>query len=511
MQKNIILTTLSALLLNIVFIQALGLTRAEAALPPVSEGAVVALFTPFAFFETSLKSIMTSYSTQDQASFPDQVVNVGGLNWHISGITYNIQSEFTQGALQPQSYDIQSRNLKLSIVIHQISIDQILTTQAGGVTLDIHVQATCAPITLVQNAASAGAQISYQFSPQSISTQVTQFNFQWPVQTWSISSLNCQGPAGIDSKIQAALAQNLQSADMLKPYIQNALASKIQDQVDDIVGQIKRPTPIVVAGNPLNLLITFKQFQITKLGLISYGQITWNGIPDPTHITPLAMNDVPPELVGATDPVMITANIGWSNFIKAELAAATGPTIVNLNQQESFENLLKSNFFDFWLWPDLMNYGLSSPFNLAIDTPQPDSFTWLADGTAQLQSTASAWIQSVRQNKTWNYIRIAGKANVNIAPQITAGAFSVVANVHATNIRSQFGSDYITAFHPPQFLSPLIVAEISKNLNHSFVFSSPLPSYDLGPIGTARFNGWTPLAGGGLIAIPVKMSAPVLK
>ncbi len=506
MQKKFILTVFIVLILNTSLAH-------SAALPPptpASEGAVIALFTPFAFFEKSLKSVMTTYSTQDQAAFPDQIVSVDGLNWHISGVTYSIQSDFTQGSLLPQSYQIRSRNLKLSISIQQISIDQVVTTQSGGITLDVHVQAKCAPITLIQNAAQASAQIAYQFSPQSISTQVTQFNLQWPAQTWAIGSLNCQGPSGIDSKIQSALGQNLQSADTLKPYVQDALSAKIQEQVDDVVEQIKRPTPIVVPGNPLKLLISFKQFQITKLGLISYGQITWNGIPDPSHVTPLAMTEVPAELVNATDPVMVTADAGWTNFIKAELAATPGPTMVNLNQQESFSRLLKSNFFDFWLWPDLMNYGLNSPFNFAIETPHLSSFTWQKDGTAIIETNTSGWVQSLRENKTWNYVHMTGQAIVSIAPQITNGTFTVVANVHPSDIRSRFGNDYIAAFHPAQFLSPLITAEISKNLNHSFLFTTALPSYDLGGVGIAQFNGWTPLSGGTMIAIPVKFLAPAL-
>ncbi len=469
-----------------------------------SQGAIVALFTPFAFFEKSLQTMMTTYSTQDQSSFPDQTVNVDGLNWHISGIRYQIQSEFTRGNLQAQSYDIQSRNLKMSISIQHISVDQVITSNQGGITLDVHVQANCAPVQLNQNSATASARIDYKFSPQSISTQVTEFNFQWPKQTWVISSLNCQGPAGIDSKIQAALANNLQSADTMKPYIQNALSQKIQDQVDNIVDQIKRPTPIVVSGNPLNLVLSFKQFQISKYGLMAYGQITWNGVPDASQITPLGIHEVPAELQNATEPVLITASQGWTNFIEAELEATPITTRINLNSDASFSQFLKSNFYEFFLWPDLMNYSLNSPFNLAISTPKLNALTWLKDGTAQIQISPTGWIESLRQGKVWNFVKLFGQAKAHISPQIIDGVFKVVASVQNTSVSYQYGSDYISNFRPNQFISPLIINKFSKNLETSFLYSNPLPSFDLGPIGIARFNGWVPINSGTHIAIPVK-------
>ncbi len=507
MQQSAVLTKTLGILTLLVFLAFSPLSSAQNT-PPASQGAIVALFTPFSFFEKSLHSIMTSYSTQDQAAFPDQVVSVDGLNWHISGISYSIQSEFTEGKLLPQSYEIQSRNLKLSISVQKISVDQVITTSQGGITLDVHVQATCAPLQLVQNAASASAQISYQFTPQSISTQVTQFNFQWPAQTWAISSLSCQGPAGIDSKIQAALASNLQSANTLKPYVQDALAAKIQDQVDSIVEQIKRPTPIFVPGNPLNLVLAFKQFQITKLGLISYGQITWNGIPDPSKVTPLGISDVPPELAGATEPVLITANQGWTNFIEAELAATPGTAHVSLNQQKSFAEILKSEFYEFFLWPDLLNYPAHAPFDLAIGTPQLTSLSWLADGTAQVEIAPAAWIEATRDNKVWNYVRLFGTALANIAPQISGGSFKLLARVRDSRIQYHFGADYVKAYRPNQFISSILVNQLSKNLETSFVFSNPLPSYDLGIIGVARFNGWVPINSGTHIAIPVQIVPP---
>ncbi len=508
--RNSKLLTHALLLAFLTHLAPVGASAFSAPSPTTSQGAIVALFTPFAFFQKTLQSSMKSYVAQDQASFSDQVVNVDGLNWHISGLNYLIKSEFTQGNLAPESYDIQSRNLNIAVSIQRIWVDQIIRTNQGGISLDVHVQATCGPIQLLQNSAMASARISYQFSPQSISTEITQFNFQWPAQTWMLSSLNCQGPAGIDSKIQTALANNLQSADTFKPYIQNALSLKIQDQIDSIVEQIKRPTPIVVPGNPLNLALSFKQFQIAKLGLISYGQITWASNPEPNRITPLEISDVPAELANSTDPVLITANQGWTNFIEAELAATPGTARVNLNEQASFSKILKSNWLEFFLWPDLLNYYSNSQFNLAIGTPKLNSLIWLKDGTAQIQISPTAWIESNRQSKTWNYVRLFGQARAAIAPQIIDGTFKVMISVQNSSIHYQYGSDYINFYHPNQHISPMLINQLSKNLERSFVFSNPLPSYDLGWLGVARFNGWVPINSGSHIAIPVQIIPQIL-
>ena len=394
--------------------------------------------------------------------------------------------------------------LKLGITIQQIAVDQMITKVFGGVTLQIHVQATCAPVTLVQNSAQAAARVLYQFSPQNISTHVDQLSLQWPSQSWIISPVNCQGPSGLDEQIRAALIAQLQTADSVKAYLEAGLSQKIQSSVESALNQIKQPTPINIPGSPLQLALTFSQFQLTNSGLLSYAALTWAGSPDFKNITPLQLKDVPTELVTSQTPVLISSTQGWTDFIRAELLASPPVSRVNLNDQPNFRQILASSFLEYFFWPDLLYYSKNSPFTLAIQTPEIQELVWQTNGSAQANLISTAWMQSVRAKQNWNYIKLSGQAKADLNPQINNGQFVLSAKISDAQLSESFGPDYIKQFHPNTYVSKFFIDQISSQVQTSFNFANALPDLDLGVLGSARFNGWRGLQNN-LIAIPLEI------
>jgi hypothetical protein len=466
------------------------------------QGEIVALFTPFSYFEKAMQKIINSTSIQEHANLPNQIVKVDQLDWHINGVSYDIQTEFNPGTLTANTYEISSRKLKLAITIQQISVDQMITKVFGGVTLQIHVQATCAPVTLVQNSAQAAARVIYQISPQNISTHVDQLSLQWPSQSWIISPVSCQGPSGLDEQIRTALINQLQTADAVKPYLETGLSQKIQSGVEAALNQIKQPTPIAVPGNPLQLVLTFGQFQMTSSGLISYAALSWAGAPEFKNIRPLQLKEVPPEIVTSQTPILISSTEGWTDFIRAELLASPQETRVSLNDQQNFRQILASSFLEYFFWPDLLNYSKRAPFSLAIQTPDLQDLTWQANGTAQANLVTTAWMQSVRAKKNWNYIKLNGQAKAELTPQIKNGQFTLAAKITDTNLTEAFGPDYVKQFHPNTYVNKFFIDRISSSVETTFHFSNALPDLDLGVLGLGRFNGWLGLQNN-LIAIPI--------
>jgi hypothetical protein len=321
-----------------------------------------------------------------------------------------------------------------------------------------------------------------------------------------ISPVNCQGPSGLDEQIRAALVAQLQTADSVKAYLEAGLSQKIQSSVEAALNQIKQPTPIIVPGSPLQLALTFSQFQLTSSGLLSYAALTWTGSPDFKNIRPLQLKDVPAELVTSQTPVLISSTEGWTDFIRAALVASPPVNRVNLNDQPSFRQILASSFLEYFFWPDLLYYSKTSPFTLAIQTPELEDLTWQANGTAQAKLGTTAWMQSVRAKQNWNYIQLSGQANANLNPQINNGQFLLSAKITEANLSESFGPEYIKKFHPNTYVNKFFIDQISSQVETTFNFANALPDLDLGVLGLARFNGWLGLQNN-LIAIPLEIRA----
>ncbi len=468
-----------------------------------SDGTGVALYTPWPFFQESLRKMLSSYSTTAQQSVPDQLWKSHSLDWHISGISWSTQSAFKVGNKTANSYHLFSKNLKMAITVNKVWVDQIIQRVINGVTLNVHVQAQCEPIQLHQSNAEASATVIYDFSEQAIATQIADLQLHWPAGSWAISTIKCQGPAGLDQQLQDELENELKTAEPLLPTLQAGLEQTLQTNVNLLVQKLKLPTALTVPGAPLPLLLTFKNFQSMPSGLLVFGNLNWAGN-NVGQMTPLPLTRVPTQIKDSHVPVILTPTEGWSELIRAELAAAPPSQRLSLNQLPAFQSLLSHRLQQFFAWPDLLKYKKNDPFSAVIQSPTLGKLQWTTTGTLAMELKTSAWIQSVRAGQKWNYLHATTQGSASFIPQLSEGVFKIKAQALPTNLTYTFGEDYIKTFQPSTRISSSVTTKLSQMLQAPLLLSVQLPTLELGPTGTARFNGWQALPDD-LIAIPLKV------
>ncbi len=475
------------------------------------QGSEVALYIPWPVFSDSVLTVLKNYTVNDQEALPDQTITVNELNWQASGITSTVTSGFVASEPNGNSYPVQSRNLAIGVTVQKLSIDQIVLKTIGSATVKVHIQAVCNPIQLVQTAAQARALISYTFSETSLSTDVSQFNLAWPANSWKVGSIVCQGPSGLDQELKNSLVQQLQTADAFKAYIQQKLSEKIQTEVDAVLTSLKSPTSIPLPKNPLPLRLNFSRFVASKSGLLIFGRLDWSEDGNAVSIRSLNLTDVPTELQGTAVPQLITLNHSWEDILESELVAYNQDTAFDLNSQPSFQELLESRVKQFFVWPDLHNYNGQSKFFFQLHTPSVQNISWQGDGSAQATVVTSGWIQSQRALpnhsggalQTWNYVLLNGTGQAKIQPAITHGLLTITAVASGTALKAKYGDEYVKTYSPNTYLAPKLLDTLKSALEKPYIQSVPLPAFSMGPLGSAKLNGWRAISNG-LLAVPVE-------
>lgn len=465
------------------------------------QGAEIILFTPWSVFEKSLSSYAGPQKTF-RKNIVSTVWDIDQFHWNLSGINLDASSNFSTDQA-PGSIDFRSRSSQIRVSVQQIGIKQYVERLIDGVLVRVWVEAECGPLVLTQRSARLEGHISYQFGDRDVSTRLDRFTLQWPAQSWEIAPIRCTGPEGFPDYLAQELRNRLTTAEQVQPWIQDAFAQQIQNEVSTLVDKVKEPTALPVPEGSLPIELRFTRFETSDRGVLARANMIWDFSRTPARVRPLELHRFPNDLPKNQASILFYED-ALSDLIVAEVRNLPKWTTYNLNEQPEFMKLLNSCLLKLFVWPDLIHYNSKSPFWLRLARPEVTETRWAADGTLLLDFQEQAWVQSRREGFRWDYLSLQGAATGTVTPKINRGRLVLSAQVSATNFRVSFGKDYVAAFRPHQHLSKSVQEELLKQMNRQVTFEFRLPSFDMGPAGIARASSWWTLDAG-LRAIPLSI------
>ena len=464
------------------------------------QGTQAALLTPWPVFEQSVQSF-----AQSSRTFEQQTENVfwklGQFEFQLTNLHTQVSTAFDVANANVDRFNLASKNMEIQVQVARVAIDQIIEQVVDGAIVRVHIQAECGPLTISNTVARATGILLYQFGPDRISTQLNQFDLQWPTQSWTVSNVICKGPAGFSETLQTELMSRLKSSDEIKPWISHIVADKIQVGVDQLIQRIKVPTAVPLPQQTRPITMTFSGFEARSEGLVTRANLVWNAnstIRTRPFVVPQWPTGVPTH-----QPTLLLPQEGLSDYMTASVLAAPEIKKIDLQKVESFHNLMHSRIQQLFAWPDLFHYAKASPFSLQLKRPSSFSLKWNANGTARAHLDVQAWVLSFREGKTWNYLNLRSNATGVLSPTVTDGKFQLRAQLDEANVKPAYSVSYTEAFEPKTFLSTRILSDLVKNLRGVYSYSAALPDLTLEPLGLARAQSWINI-GNGSIAIPFK-------
>lgn len=474
-----------------------------------TSGSEVVLFTPWTFVRQKMVDSIANRTISDQQKFDKVDWQLNPWTPHLTGVQWDLKTQLDLVSLNSSGVTIKSKRLLSTISVKQLNLDQIVEREVSGVVLRVHVVAQCEAFTMSQSSAQMDLNLEYQFQPQRVVTRVNSFNLQWPANSWKVSAINCQGPAGFDKTVKDELTHALMSADLVKPWLQGLLANKAQSEADTLLTQISSPIPVNSDKSNLSMVLRFDHLKNSNDGILNYGSLVWDRKGDQANLSHLTMNGIPPAVAKSSRPVFVSSTDGWSNLIHAQLQARPAKFKLNLNRVKPFSDLLASPNQQSVVWPDLLFYTVNSPFTMLVDNPRTYDLQWLSDGTATLNTGVTGVIQSERDGRQWNYVDVTGNVIGKMKIQINDSKLSAGIAVSDSAFTAKFEPKYVQAFNANTKLDERVLQGLGAYVNQGFKYSSTLPTINLGFAGHAKFIGWSGISKD-LILMPMSLilSAP---
>jgi len=237
---SLVMTSIVRLKSTLLFCLTLGL----AALPCVASASSfeAKLHVPWTLLQSRAQTAIEGQNLSGDVA--DRTINAAGLDWHLTGIHVDATTNQAKAAIGQTTADFTFPGVATIVSIQKISVDQVITREVDGVTLNIHVQATCGPLALRQDAAQGALHFGVDWSTGSPVVALNSLDLNWAAGTWTSNDIICDGPSGMGETMKTEILNQMKDASAFKPMLASFLQDGVQPRLQTILSQIRQPITV---------------------------------------------------------------------------------------------------------------------------------------------------------------------------------------------------------------------------------------------------------------------------
>lgn len=250
------------------------------------------------------------------------------------------------------------------ISIEKIVTDDSIFESLGSIGLNINIQGHCdrvqvsysGPAIRVNGTVNIESLQGQLVAPSTISSMTIDSS------QWVITAESCVGPANYEEEVTSAIQSLLTDEEQLKPLLEEELNNLVSQQVKNVVDSLLQPIEIPLLDRdtlvlePESIYIDDAGRGAKVKGLIA--SVSMNNIDESSRL-PVNEKDVNYSQTGLLLP---------QKFLQPYITSlhANKKLDFNLGSQsiEALRDFQRSRFYQFFVFPDLMNYPKSANFEL---------------------------------------------------------------------------------------------------------------------------------------------------
>jgi hypothetical protein len=271
--------------------------------------------------------------------------------------------------------------------------------------------------------------------------------------------------------LQAKLQERLGDPAPLAALLEEKLEQFLNQTIAALLEQFRKPRWIYNHGqNGLRVELAGAE-SASSTGLLFKGNLYIDDAGSPSA-TPAPLSVSPENLksLGSTPALIVSKS---SIEVATQRVSQWQNIEVNMNVVPSFRRLLRSRLFQFFVWPDLLNYPKDAPFTLLAKTTGTPSVRFGDGLNVSVDGSVSSRIISQRDGRSWNYVLANTNARASGTLRVANGRLEV--DMDDSSVRSSyiFGRDYTNLFRPTTWFASGIIddalAERFKSLEDSAI------------------------------------------
>lgn len=397
-----------------------------------------------------------------EIALPTQEFVVNEIPIELSGIQIQVDGDIEHVPAQGEDVHWQGNPLAVSININSFEVSQTVEQWIDGIRVIVHLSAQCQAVNLHQSSAALNVALSWISDQTSLRAIVSGIDLSWPLDSWVVSPISCEGPRGFADVVEQELTEQLSNPAQWVPLLKSEIESHLNAKVEETLQKYRNPTPIYSDSQTQLKLKLSKVDTITKDGLVIKGFVLVGDKENSTQAYEIIPLDVEKAManIRTTTPLLLIPGNGLASVTRQVLSHREFN--FNLRSISEFNSLLNFRLFQFFIWPDLMNYSTRASFPVisrigAKPKVSYSSYRIYAEGSA------NSWVYSSRAGYAWRYIDVQTGFSARILPKIENGKLNLGFEQRSVNSSAQMAPDYTRAFRPRTYLPMSVINAALEN------------------------------------------------
>jgi hypothetical protein len=459
---------------------------------PMAHASIVT--TPFAL-DVSSKSVDDLLASSDAIQNPkgellipvdDQQIQ-SPYQVNLNGITLDLKYDFQKPQLSADygQWTLQSNDLSAELVVKMIDATQIIEIHQGGSTLKVRINASCSDVhlSLASGRTHAEGKISFSLVNGKPILKLSEFTAGWTADSWTVTSMNCQGPDGFDKLVAQTASDQLRLIDPSLP----AIKEQIQKKLDALANEDLSFTFNVANPNPQEqpILLTLKPQSFTnepndRLLMEGNAAITFPGANDQCNST--ARGDFNPAKTPLTRDVLVLPFEVVNDIVDC---TSQDPSFdIHLSSDDiPFFSLLDHTPLGLFFWPDLMryffDYGATFDFELGL-TGFPKIGIPVSTESNNIDVDVSVPFKVAVKNPSHEpYVNFTTALNGPTHWKFEGNKVSITQNIKKLKVNVEWDKQYVAEHDPDQWINKHSVASHIKDFLKSPGLQYSIPDFEI--------------------------------
>ena len=436
---------------------------------------------------------------QGNWQFSDQQMVSQGVPVQLKGVNLNMRTYLQKPTLGNigSLVSVVSKNLQAQVHISEVSVDHVIEKEVGGIIGRFRVQALCKDVVL--NLTPGLGEFSVSVNPSVGSTsakvEVKDVNLQWSAGAWKVSALSCTGVQGFEGLITEAVEAISNDSQSFVSSQKENLKKYVSDAIQGTSYDFSKARTLIVSRPDIQVVMMIDDYRdLGEQGIRARGHLEVSFLKAPDkEVQNLKL------LKGEDGVSEKQAFLRLpKDFIK-EMAMQAYSANSWMHQVDStsipgFATLMRSRFYQFFVWPALMSFPKHSKFT--FDVFSNKNVEIQGEGlNYRIKAPIFARMNAPKGDQMVPFMNFSSYIDSKISMKLTGGKLLTTMTSPALSLNSQWDANFLSKYSPSKRFSSSLIRDYALEAVAGKTMTLDIPEIPLADALKLKVSGFTAPAG----------------
>lgn len=436
---------------------------------------------------------------QGNWQFSDQQMVSQGVPVQLKGVNLNMRTYLQKPTLGSAGnfVGVVSKNMQAQVRVSEVSVDHVIEREVGGIVGRFRVQALCKDVVL--NLTPGQGEFSVAVTPlvgsSSARVEVKDVNLKWSAGAWKVGALSCTGVQGFEALISEAVEAISNDSESFVSSQKENLKKYVSDAIQGTSFDFSQARTLIVSRPDIQVIMKIDDYRdLGEQGIRARGhlEISFLKAPDKeVQILKLLKSEdgvsekqaflrLPKDFIKEVAMQAYSAN-SWSHQVDS-------------TRIPGFATLMRSRFYQFFVWPALMAFPKHSKFT--FDVFSNKNIEIQGEGlNYRIKAPLFARMNAPKGTQMVPFMNFSSYIDSKVTMKFTGGKLLTTMTQPALSLNSQWDSGFLSKYSPSKRFSSSLIRDYALEAVGGKTMTLDIPEIPLADSLKLKVSGFTAPSG----------------